>query len=120
MALQKTITLANGSSGNYLKITKVVIDKAFMKLNIELSLFSDSSHGEPTTITGTPAVAATDTTAAVPAVPDKTVPPSALQQGFKVFSFPVTKDEAVGDILALGYAKIIAANNPALIGAISV
>lgn len=119
MALQKSITLKNGATGNYLKINTLVLDKSLMKMTVALGLYADSTYAKPTFIAGTPATEETDSTPAVPAVPDKIIAPLALAQTFKTFSFNITKDQAVGDLLALGYLNILAKNDPDLTGAIN-
>ena len=87
MALQKSITLKNGATGNYLKINTLVLDKSLMKMTVALGLYADSTYAKPTFIAGTPATEETDSTPAVPAVPDKIIAPLALAQTFKTFSF---------------------------------
>ena len=79
MAIQKTLTLPNGTSGNYWKITSVTIDKISMSVSFTVSLFFDK------------------------AVSDAKNPSLGVQ---KHFSFSVTKTDLVGDLVAFGYAHI--------------
>lgn len=90
MSLQKTITLPNGISGNYLKIDAYAVDRNNLQLNVRLSLFVSEQYKDTAPIRN------------------------------KEYTFTVTKEELQGDVVALGYAKIKAKNDPELDGAIDV
>lgn len=92
MALQKSITLPNGATGNYLKVTRFAVDKQTDKLTVELSLFADAAHsnGEP------------------------------LKKAFKSFVFQSDKATLAGNIIALAYSNIKAKNEADLSGATDV
>lgn len=82
MALQKLHTLGNGTSGDYFKITRIIVDKNQMKMVCQLELFLDEAHA------------------------------TSEPMGFrKIFHFDVTDEELTGDIVALGYNKITAYAN---------
>jgi len=93
MALQLLITLPNGMSGNYLKITKPIPDKERKMLECYLNLYKDSSYkdGEP------------------------------LRRNLFRFQFNIPDvTDLNGDIYELCYTKIKAENLPELSGAIDV
>lgn len=93
MALDISITSTDtGISGNYLKITRAVVDKQALTLSIELSLFTDNSYSDKEPVI----------------------------KGFKNYRFSSDKTSLAGNIIALGYTLILAANDPALSGATSV
>ena len=78
MALQKLITLPNGSSGNYLKIDNMHVNKQQMKISVELSLFLNSAHSNG----------------------------QAVQKRFKKYTFPITKTSLSGNIIKFLYEQI--------------
>lgn len=87
MAIQKSKTLTNGSTGNYFKITKTTVDKQAMTVTCILSLFTDAAHTATSPLDYT-----------------------------KVFKNTATKQQLSGDILALCYTNIKAKNDPDLTG----
>lgn len=89
MALQKEITLSNGAVGNYLKIDAYAVNRRELNLTVRLALFKDAAYKDGL----------------------------AISPG-KEYSFTCTKEELNGDVVALGYAKIKAKNDPELDGAI--
>lgn len=82
MAIQKSKTLASGATGNYWKVTSVTVNKQTMTLSAMMSLFMDSTHSTSASLGLT-----------------------------KSFSFPVTKTDLSGDLIALAYKKINAQAN---------
>ena len=82
MALQKSKTLASGESGNYWRVSNLSFKRAGMVLDIELALYKDA------------------TLAAAGAAP--------LPCSHK-FSFVITQQEIVGNLVAMAYTKIKAA-----------
>lgn len=83
MALLKSKTMANGESGNYWKITSYNVNKQTMTITYCLGLFVSNGFTATSPIKGTN----------------------------KILSFPVTKIELAGDLIALGYANILAKAN---------
>lgn len=92
MALQKTFTLNNGAVGNYIKISRIIVDKLNFTVHVSLSLFTNSTFHD-----GFP-----------------------IAQDFKQYSFDFTRAEFSGDIIAQCYTKISDLNDPDLSGAISI
>lgn len=80
MAIIKSKTLPNGSSGNYYKITSLSLDKEQLELTIKLSLFKDKTTS------------------------DSGLPSLKLHKTLKC---SITKEQSVGDLLALGYIKLL-------------
>lgn len=87
MAISKEKTLSNGAVGNYWKIYEVKILKINMRITYYMVLYMDKAHADLDQRLG----------------PDKS------------FEAEVSKSELIGDIIALGYAKIKAANDPDLV-----
>ena len=85
MALQKSKTLPNGSTGDYWKVAQVIVDKKAMVLVCTISLFMNQTVAD-------------------------VVGPQTLGVS-KYYTFPVTKDQLAGDIVALAYTLIIAKVN---------
>jgi hypothetical protein len=84
MAIIKSKTLPNGSVGNYYKITSVSLDKEQLTLIINLSLFKDK------------------------ATSDNELPPLKLHKTLKC---SITKEQSTGDLLELGYVKLLQDSN---------
>jgi hypothetical protein len=84
MALSKTKTLANGSSGNYWKITSAQVDKNKMQVTYTLSLY------------------------ATQALADAGAPSLGLSYSFKA---TFTKAQMQTDLIQLGYTTIMAQVN---------
>lgn len=78
MALKKTKTLPNGTSGNYWKIISEKYDRVSKILKVEIALFKDSSLSQ-----------------------------SGKHLGLvKTFEFPMTIQESIGNRTAQAYVKI--------------
>lgn len=86
MAFQKTITLENGTSGNYLKITKLNLDKLNLKLTIQLSLYLNVSKKD-------------------------SVP---IKEGFKHFKVDISKEQSCSNLLQFAYNEIKSEDDPDL------
>lgn len=82
MALQKAKTLPSGETGDYWRVSYLTFSRRGMKLDIQLSLYKSA------------AVAATE------------APPFPFTYSF---SFVITQQEIVGNLVAMAYAKIKAA-----------
>lgn len=79
MAIQKQKDLPSGISGNYWKISKVNLDTVNSRCGYSISLFKDKATSDA----------------------------GASSLGFsKSFQFPLSDEELVGDLRAVGYAKI--------------
>ncbi len=83
MALQNTKAMANGESGNYWKITGFSINKQSMTVTYSVNLFVAQQYSATSPIKGTN----------------------------KTFTFSATKSEMAGDMIAWGYAQILAKAN---------
>lgn len=93
MALQKTINLPSGVSANYIRITKINIDKPQGKLLVMLSLYLDESHK-----TGNPV----------------------MDRPFKMCVLNIAPNEYTDDLFELAYTKIKNQEYPELEGSIDV
>jgi hypothetical protein len=91
MALSKTKTLSNGETGNYWKITSFSVNKQAMTITYQLSLFVSQSYTTTSPIKGTT----------------------------KTFTFPITKTQLAGDVIALGYTNILTKANTVVKAAVS-
>lgn len=86
MALQKTKSLDNGTTGDYWKITSIIYNRSASRLAVIITLFLDKSHG---------------------------IAFKGLNY-FKSYSFPITLDDATGNVIQFAYDQIkIAANQAA-------
>lgn len=79
MAIQKTKTLPNGTSGNYWKITQVLCNKQTKVCSFEISLYLTKE------------------------LADAGAPPLSVK---KVFSSAVSAVDMTGNMIALGYTTI--------------
>lgn len=84
MALQKSKTLSNGSSGDYWKIIEMSCDRQRMKCTFKIALFMSK---------------------------DIAMARSGDLGIIKTFSFSATREQLAGDLAALGYALIKAKAN---------
>jgi len=80
MAIRKEKTLANGVVGEYWKITSIKIDRNTNRVQLFLSLFLDQAHSD-----GSPIAA-----------------------NCKKYEFTYSENELLGNIIQLGYQKILA------------
>lgn len=79
MAIQKTKSLPNGSTGNYWKITSETCDRLKLTCAYVITLFTDKTHAD----NGSPSLGLS-----------------------KKYVFTCTKGELAQDLTALGYDKI--------------
>lgn len=86
MALQKEKILASGVTGNYWRVSGLRFQRAGMKLDMTVDLYKDSTPG--------------------------LAPLGVSHQ----FSFVITQQEIVGNLIAMAYNKIIAYANSDLPG----
>lgn len=78
MAISKEKKLENGAVGSYWKIDQIDINKIDMHAHYNLSLYADQEHAD-----------------------------KGVRLGLnKDFSFPVTKKDLSGDVIAFGYTSI--------------